>query len=509
MKARNITKITRTGIALACAAAVAVGAQHIPSLTASASPADISAEVGDYTGMVSYDLYGRGAQYWYVRDGWVAWDYTGFAAIDSLGRNWYYVVNGSADTGRTGFVYGTAGGVTGTWYVVDGVADTEYTGFVECGGNWVYVSGGRIASYKAGLVEGTVDGVEGSWYVSVGMVRTGFTGFVEDGGIWKYVTGGRFDDTASGLVEGTVDGTAGKYYISGGTLDTAYVGFVQDGDSWVYVEGGQLSAETAVKSGTVDGEEADWYIVDGAAALDYSGTVTVGSKTYTVTDGKAVLYVEPEPEEESTASDSSSASPSSSTGSSGDSSTGSADTGSSGSTASDSTGSSTGSSGTASSSSSSTSSSTGSSTENILSGSIPRTGYTTGQYVGRLTIPSAGVSVALYYVSATNGYSQTVVNATDSAAFMPDFGCETAIADHVNQGFSGIKKCSAGSVLYIDTDAGRYKYICSRICIGKNTGYDLLDSNGVSCSTLNSGGLCLYTCNSDNTVTITFWYAAS
>lgn len=119
--------------------------------------------------------------------------------------------------------------------------------------------------------------------------------------------------------------------------------------------------------------------------------------------------------------------------------------------------------------------------------------------VGRLTIPSLGINVALF---ASN--SQAVVDAADSAAYF-GFGGATIIGDHWNQGFSAIRSAYPGMVAYIDDGTSKRTLTCTGVMTGTNTGYDLLDASGVSVSA--RGGYVMYTCNGSNwqSVTLAFF----
>lgn len=118
--------------------------------------------------------------------------------------------------------------------------------------------------------------------------------------------------------------------------------------------------------------------------------------------------------------------------------------------------------------------------------------------IGRLTIPSLGINVALF---ASN--SQAVVDAPDSAAYF-GFGNIIIIGDHQNQGFSAIRGASVGTVAYIDDGQTKRKLVCTGRTTGTNTGTDLLDSSGASVAS--RGGYVMYTCNSDWTnVTLAFF----
>lgn len=118
--------------------------------------------------------------------------------------------------------------------------------------------------------------------------------------------------------------------------------------------------------------------------------------------------------------------------------------------------------------------------------------------IGRLTIPSLGIDVALY---ASN--SQAVVDAVDSAACF-GFGSATVIADHQNQGFSAIRSAYVGMQAYIDDGTAKKQLTCTGVTTGTNTGTDLINSAGVSTSTY--GGYVMYTCNSSwQDVTIVYF----
>ena len=134
---------------------------------------------------------------------------------------------------------------------------------------------------------------------------------------------------------------------------------------------------------------------------------------------------------------------------------------------------------------------------------------------GRLVIPSVGVNVALFAV-----VSQAAADAQDSAAYFP-FKNYMLVADHWNQGFWKIKRCSVGTKAYIYRGTsiqtltkrrpgkptisivGGVK--CTGICCGVNAGYDLLYEDGSSATT--GSGTIMYTCNGSNyhDITLTFW----
>lgn len=128
---------------------------------------------------------------------------------------------------------------------------------------------------------------------------------------------------------------------------------------------------------------------------------------------------------------------------------------------------------------------------------------------GRLFIPSVGVDVAIFDTTLYDAkVSQPIVDANDSAAYMADcvpWWGFPVVADHVHQGFSAIKKSVAGeTVAYMHFGDHVDAYMCTRVFRGYNED-TLTDMDGNPIKGTNPGGLCMYTCNSDGTVTITFW----
>lgn len=79
------------------------------------------------------------------------------------------------------------------------------------------------------------------------------------------------------------------------------------------------------------------------------------------------------------------------------------------------------------------------------------------------------------------------------------------VADHWNQGFWKIKRCSVGTKAYIYRGTSIQTLTCTGICRGVNAGYDLLYEDGSSATT--GSGTIMYTCNGSNyhDITLTFW----
>lgn len=124
-------------------------------------------------------------------------------------------------------------------------------------------------------------------------------------------------------------------------------------------------------------------------------------------------------------------------------------------------------------------------------------------YLGRFTVPAAGVDVACYESSA-----QSVVDARDSAAYFYACG-HWIIADHVHQGFGAIKGCKAGNTAYLETERGRTEYTCVDTIQGHNTGKELTDGDYQPIDELYPDTLVCYTCNDNwQNVTIVFFAPA-
>ena len=120
--------------------------------------------------------------------------------------------------------------------------------------------------------------------------------------------------------------------------------------------------------------------------------------------------------------------------------------------------------------------------------------------IGRLYIPSVGVSVALY-----NSFSQGTVDAGDSAATYRSVNM--VIADHKHQGFSKMKSSVPGSTIaYINNGNTVQAYMCVEKNNGRNNETSLVDCNGASLYTKCPGGLVMYTCNAHwSDITYSCW----
>lgn len=121
--------------------------------------------------------------------------------------------------------------------------------------------------------------------------------------------------------------------------------------------------------------------------------------------------------------------------------------------------------------------------------------------VGRLTIPSLGVDVALFASS-----SQKVCDNQDSACYFR-YGVQHVVADHKHQGFAAMKKAVPNKTkAYINWGTWTQAFICVDNFKGHNTGDILCDLDGNDCGHENSRGLLMYTCNENwRNITITYW----
>ena len=117
-------------------------------------------------------------------------------------------------------------------------------------------------------------------------------------------------------------------------------------------------------------------------------------------------------------------------------------------------------------------------------------------------------SVGLNYTSldGDSSFTQSVVDNKDSAAIF-NFKNSVVIADHSNQEFSELKKTQVGDTVYIKyLDSTLDSYTCTEISNGKNTGHELVMSDGRNISEIPDCDIVMYTCNGDwHNVIITLW----
>lgn len=128
--------------------------------------------------------------------------------------------------------------------------------------------------------------------------------------------------------------------------------------------------------------------------------------------------------------------------------------------------------------------------------------------VGRLYLPSVNFNVAVYEANAYKGEeynAQKIVDAKDSAAHFY-LGGKAIIADHNYQGFKKIMNLKIGDKAYVKKADGTIEiYQIKEKFIGKNTGTDIVNSEGVSIANTEQD-LVMYTCYTDDgDITITRW----
>lgn len=123
--------------------------------------------------------------------------------------------------------------------------------------------------------------------------------------------------------------------------------------------------------------------------------------------------------------------------------------------------------------------------------------------VGRLSIPAAGIDVALF-----DSNSQGVCDASDSANYFYYYSGSYMICDHNYQGFSPIEWLADGTPIYVTTASGTYTYYISGRDYAINIGGVLYDLSGTTnfaywkpaCS------IVLKTCTSNNQDILVYCY---
>ena len=127
---------------------------------------------------------------------------------------------------------------------------------------------------------------------------------------------------------------------------------------------------------------------------------------------------------------------------------------------------------------------------------------------GRLLIRKAGIDVAVYTANDREDY-QKIVDKEDSAVAVKERrDVEYVIADRKSQGFDLSEIEEGDSAYLIRGRAEVARYTCSRVCIGTNTGEDVVDDEENSLFRQNEGGLCAYSSagqEDPEKVIVTFW----
>ena len=130
---------------------------------------------------------------------------------------------------------------------------------------------------------------------------------------------------------------------------------------------------------------------------------------------------------------------------------------------------------------------------------------------GRIEIPSAGISVPLYFVRLEIDDVMRIVNAPDSAAFFRFKDRIPVIADQNDQGFANLKNIHKGDIAVAAFEDGHSgKYECNCVCYGTCTGSDILDNEGFSIAGTVTADLIMYTCvDGWQNVLLTYWKAVA
>ena len=127
---------------------------------------------------------------------------------------------------------------------------------------------------------------------------------------------------------------------------------------------------------------------------------------------------------------------------------------------------------------------------------------------GRLLIRRAGIDVAVYTAREREDYQKIVDKENSAVAVKERRDVEYVIADRRSQGFD-LSDIKEGDRAYlIRGRAEIVKYTCSRVCIGTNTGKDVVDDEENSLFRQNEGGLCAYSSAGQEDpakVMVTFW----
>ena len=105
-------------------------------------------------------------------------------------------------------------------------------------------------------------------------------------------------------------------------------------------------------------------------------------------------------------------------------------------------------------------------------------------FSGKLVIDAVDVKVNTY-----SSMAQSVCDRVNSACYF-NYNGVYVVADHWNQGFENIKRCSVGDIAAL----GDKTYQCINVFYGHNTGHSLTDNDYKDISTY-EGDLFMYTCN--------------
>ena len=126
----------------------------------------------------------------------------------------------------------------------------------------------------------------------------------------------------------------------------------------------------------------------------------------------------------------------------------------------------------------------------------------------RLLIRSVGIDVAVYIAEEREEYQSIVDEENSAVAVKERRDVEYVIADRRSQGFdlTGIEEGDYAYLLRGKTEI--IKYVCTRVCIGTNTGEDVVDDEESSVFKQNEDGLCTYSSAGQDDpakVIVAFW----
>ena len=127
---------------------------------------------------------------------------------------------------------------------------------------------------------------------------------------------------------------------------------------------------------------------------------------------------------------------------------------------------------------------------------------------GRLLIRKAGIDVAVYTAESREEYQPIVDKENSAVAVKERRDVEYVIADRRSQGFD-LKDIEEGDSAYLLRGRTEImKYVCTRVCIGTNSGEDVVDDKGASVFRQNEDGLCTYSSAGQSDpakVIVAFW----
>lgn len=134
---------------------------------------------------------------------------------------------------------------------------------------------------------------------------------------------------------------------------------------------------------------------------------------------------------------------------------------------------------------------------------------------GRLYIEDIGINTMLIMPEgvltgeAYGKISQWIVDRKDASVLLKDtdnYYGQLRMADHNIHGWDQLKKCEENVTTAIwHQGTHKMRLICVKNFTGYNLGSDLTDLNGQSIAGQNNYGVCMYSCNRDGTIMLTYW----